>query len=54
METLAGKHTWLTEEGTVFLEAKGDLVLVGEGLDEVTNGKVEREVFASEQKDPGR
>ncbi len=54
VETLAGKHTWLTEEGTVFLEAKGDLVLVGEGLDEVTNGKVEREVFASVQKDPGR
>src|SRR5207248_9853052 len=50
VETLTGKHTWLPEEGTVFLEAKGDLVLVGEGLDEITNGKVEGEIFAAEQK----
>ena len=50
VETLTGKHAWLTEEGTVFLEAKGDLVLVGEGLDEITNGKVEGEIFPAEQK----
>jgi len=54
VETLTGKHNWLTEEGTVFLEVKGDLVLVSEGLDEITNGKVEREIFAPEQKQIGR
>jgi hypothetical protein len=45
VETLTGKHSWLTEEGTVFLEVKGDMVLVGESLDEVTTSAVEREIF---------
>ena len=47
VETLTGKHSWLTEEGTVFLEVKGDMVLVGESLDEATTAAVEREIFAA-------
>lgn len=45
VETLTGKHTWLTEEGTVFIEVKGDTVLVSESLDQDTTAKVERHVF---------
>jgi hypothetical protein len=49
VETLTGKHSWLTEEGTVFLEVKGDMVLVSESLDETTNAKIGREVFPEPQ-----
>jgi hypothetical protein len=46
LETLTGKHTWLTEEGPVLIVVKGDTVLVSESLDQDTTTKVEREVFA--------
>ncbi len=49
VETLNGKHTWLTEEGPVFIEVKGDMVLVSESLDEATNAKIDREVFPEVQ-----
>jgi hypothetical protein len=45
LETLTGKHTWLTEEGPVIVEAKGNTVLVMESLDEVTSDKLEAEMF---------
>jgi hypothetical protein len=45
-ETLTGKHAWLTEEGPVKIEVKGDLVLVTESLDEETFTKIEREIFS--------
>lgn len=46
LENLTGKHSWLTEEGAVVIEALGDTVLVTESLDQETTEKVEREVFA--------
>jgi hypothetical protein len=45
LETLTGPHTWLTEEGPVFIEAQGDRVLVSESLDQDTTQRVEREIF---------
>jgi hypothetical protein len=45
LQTLTGRHTWLTEEGTVLIEVKGDTVLVSESLDQETTTKIEREIF---------
>lgn len=45
LETLTGKHSWLTEEGPVVIEVAGDTVLVTESLDEETTERVEHEVF---------
>jgi hypothetical protein len=45
VETLTGKHAWLTEEGSVFIEVQGDTVLVSESLDQDTTERVEREIF---------
>jgi hypothetical protein len=45
VETLTGTHSWLTEEGPVVIEVKGDLVLVTESLDQETTGKFERELL---------
>jgi hypothetical protein len=45
VETLTGKHSFLTEEGTIFIEVKGDMVLVSESLDQDTTALVERQVF---------
>lgn len=44
-ETLAGKHTWLTEEGPVVIEVEGDTVLVTESLDQAASERLEQEVF---------
>src|SRR5437868_10365062 len=44
VETLTGKHSFLTEEGTIFIEVKGDMVLVSESLDQDTTTQVERQV----------
>ena len=46
MKTLTGRFTWLTEEGPVVIEARGDTVLVTESLDEPTTEKLEAFVFA--------
>jgi hypothetical protein len=45
-ERLTGKHAWLTEEGPVKIEVKGDIVLVTESLDQETSTKIEREIFS--------
>ena len=45
-EKLAGKRTWLTEDGPVVIEAKGDIVLIVESADQPATEKVEEEVFA--------
>lgn len=45
LETLVGKHTWLTEEGPVAIEVEGDTVLVTESLDQATTDKLEQDVF---------
>ncbi len=45
LEKLAGKRSWLTEDGPVVIEAEGDTVLVVESLDESATEKLEQEVF---------
>jgi len=45
VETLTGKHAWLTEAGSVFISVLGDIVLVSESLDQDTTERVERELF---------
>ena len=45
VETLTGKHAWLTEQGSVFIEVQGDTVLVSESLDQDTTERVGREIF---------
>ena len=34
--TLRGRHAWLTEEGTVIIEVRGDSILISETMDEET------------------
>jgi hypothetical protein len=43
--SLTGRHTWLTEEGTVVIEARSDTVLITESLDEPTTQNLERAFF---------
>jgi hypothetical protein len=45
IETLTGKHSYLTEEGPVVIEVKGNMVLISESLDQDTTEKIEHEVF---------
>jgi hypothetical protein len=47
VKTLTGRFTWLTEEGPIVIEARGDTVLVTESLDEPTTEKVQAFVFAA-------
>ncbi|MGH9547496.1 MAG: hypothetical protein ACRD23_19985 [Terriglobales bacterium] len=42
---LTGEHTWRTEEGPVVIDARGDMVMVTESLDQATTSKLEQEVF---------
>jgi hypothetical protein len=39
--TLRGRHAWLTEEGIVLIEVRGDSVLISESLDPQTTQRVE-------------
>jgi len=45
VEALSGKHSWLTEDGSVFIEVQGDTVLVSESLDQDTTERVGRAVL---------
>jgi hypothetical protein len=45
VEVLTGRHAWVTEEGTVMIEERGDTVLVCESLDAATTETLEKEVF---------
>ena len=45
LESLTGKHTWMTEEGPVVITVRGDTVLVTEGLDQDTTEKLEHAVL---------
>jgi hypothetical protein len=51
VESLTGTHTWLTEEGLVVIEAKGDTLLITESLDQPTTGQLEQELFSSSKPD---
>jgi len=39
--TLRGRHAWMTEEGAVVIEVRGDEVLISESLDEETTRRAE-------------
>ncbi|MGC2247407.1 MAG: hypothetical protein WA609_12455, partial [Terriglobales bacterium] len=43
--TLRGLHAWMTEEGAVVIEVRGDEVMVSESLDDDTTKVVERDFF---------
>jgi hypothetical protein len=40
-QTLRGRHAWLTEEGAVVIEVRGDAILISESMDEATTKRVE-------------
>jgi hypothetical protein len=56
--TLRGRHAWLTEEGVVLIEVRGDEILISESLDDETTKKVEGDFWpaerSSEKAVPGR
>jgi len=45
LESLAGTHTWLTEEGPVVIDVTEDGVLITESLDQPTTEQLEHELF---------
>jgi hypothetical protein len=47
--TLRGRHTWLTEEGVVLIEVRGDAVLISESLDDETTKRVEADFWPPEK-----
>ena len=47
--TLRGRHAWLTEEGVVMIEVRGDAVLISESLDDETTKRVEADFWPLEK-----
>ena len=47
--TLRGRHAWLTEEGVVMIEVRGDAVLISESLDSDTTNRVEADLWPAEK-----
>jgi len=47
--TLRGRHAWLTEEGVVMIEVRGDAVLISESLDDDTTKRVEGDFWPEEK-----
>jgi hypothetical protein len=45
LESLAGTHTWLTEEGPVVINVTEGVVLITESLDQPTTEQLEHELF---------
>ena len=43
--TLRGRHAWLTEEGAVVIEVRGDAVLISESLDDETTKRAEEDFW---------
>lgn len=50
--TLRGRHAWMTEEGAVVIEVRGDAVLISESLDEETTKRVETDFWPEEKAAP--
>jgi hypothetical protein len=46
--TLRGRHAWLTEEGVVVIEVRGDQALISESLDDETTKRVEADFWPPE------
>jgi hypothetical protein len=47
--TLRGRHAWLTEEGIVVIEVRGDEALISESLDDETTKRVEADFWPPEK-----
>jgi hypothetical protein len=47
--TLGGNHTWLTDEGPVVIEVRGDSVLITESVDAATTKKVEGDYWGEDK-----
>jgi hypothetical protein len=45
--SLRGTHSWMTEEGTVVIDVRGDSVLISESLDDATTKMAEDDFWAS-------
>lgn len=45
VQSLAGRHAWLTEQGPIFMDTEGDMVIVSETLDQTVTEQVERELL---------
>jgi len=54
LQTLTGKHAWLTEDGSVVIDAEGDVVMVTESLDQTVTEKLEQGLFSAVAATAGR
>ncbi len=52
--TLRGRHAWLTEEGVVVIEVRGDEILISESLDDDTTKRVEADFWPQEKAAPAK
>jgi hypothetical protein len=52
--TLRGRHAWLTEEGLVVIEVRGDEVLITESLDDATTKQAEADFWPEEKPTPSK
>jgi len=48
-KSMRGRHAWMTEEGAVVIEVRGDEVLVCESMDEATTKRVTSDFWRGEQ-----
>lgn len=44
-KTIRGRHAWMTEEGAVVIEVRGDTVLISESMDDGTTNRVEQDYW---------
>lgn len=44
-KTIRGRHAWMTEEGAVVIEVRGDAVLISESMDDGTTKRVEQDYW---------
>jgi len=52
--TLRGRHAWMTEEGAVVIEVRGDAILISESLDNETTKRVEEDFWPEEKAAPAK
>ena len=52
--SLRGRHAWLTEEGTVVIDVRGDQILISESLDDQTTKNVEADFWPVLTAAPGK
>jgi hypothetical protein len=52
--TLRGRHAWMTEEGVVVIEVRGDEILISESLDDETTKTVEADFWPEEKAAPAK